>query len=271
MGVFALSPESDPLVQTSDPRRFSTGQVESARLLRDPVFMRRLEQLRTIPLRSVRGPISGDFRVLSALEADSPRDLRWLIEEKLETARHHQAYTIEHSMGVAVIALKIGQGLGLPPAKLGILFIGGLMHDVGKLAVDPTIINKTDRLTAAEYTSLKRHTESAVIEQVFGKELKANPDLRLFLKISLQHHERFDGRGYPNGLYGEQIDPCARIISIADTLHAMVSDRSYRKGKPWEVALQKLESERDDGQFDPLVLDLALKVLRAELQTESAE
>jgi len=158
-------------------------------------------------------------------------------------------YTAGHSRRVMEYAVGIAKHLGLPEKDIGRLKISALMHDIGKVGIPDAILHKESRILDKEFNVIKKHPGiGANILETIG----AFKDL---VPIVYHHHERFDGMGYPQGIYGEQIPLCARIIAVADSFDAMTSTRPYRKALPVETAL--LEIELNGGkQFDPLVSDV---------------
>src|SRR4029434_9800540 len=113
--------------------------------------------------------------------------------------------------------------LNLSPDDLNLLRTGTPLHDVGKIGIDDAILRKPDRLTREEFEIMKTHTTKGakILEQI--------PDLLPIIPIVRSHHERWDGKGYPDGLVGEAISPLARVVALADAFDAMTSDRPYRK------------------------------------------
>ena len=153
-------------------------------------------------------------------------------------------YTGNHTFRVTTYSVMLAEHMNLPADQLDLLRTGTPLHDIGKIGIDDAILRKPDRLTAEEFEQMKLHT-------VKGAEIISTvPDLRPILPIVRSHHERWDGKGYPDGLGGEAISPLARIVALADAFDAMTSDRPYRKGMP--VAAAFAEIERMAGiQFDP--------------------
>ena len=153
-------------------------------------------------------------------------------------------YTFGHSMRVAYFSLVTGREMGLNEEELKELELSALFHDIGKVGTPDLVLNKPSRLTEEEFTVMKQHPELSYTI------LNEYP---VFEKIALNaryHHERFDGRGYPEGLKGETIPLFARIILIADTFDAMTSTRVYRKGLEHLVAFEELR-QFTGSQFDP--------------------
>ena len=161
--------------------------------------------------------------------------------------------TANHSLAVNNIALEIGREMKLSENELLYLHWGTLLHDIGKLAISDDILLKEGNLTAEEYEKIKQHP-------TIGYQILQGAEyLREAARIALYHQERFDGKGYPNGLKGDGIPLLARICSVADAFEAMISDRPYRKGRPYEEAMAELV--RNSGsQFDPQVVRAFLQI-----------
>ena len=156
-------------------------------------------------------------------------------------ARDH--YTSGHSMRVAHWGREIAKQIGLSPEKVEEVYFGGILHDIGKIGIEDEILNKKGKLTPEEYDKIKQHT-------VIGYEIVKQAGMfHELLPAIRSHHERVDGKGYPDGLVGEDIPLIARILAVSDSFDAMVADRPYRKGLPVEEALQEIR--RGAGtQFD---------------------
>ena len=152
-------------------------------------------------------------------------------------------YTNGHSRRVAEISRRIAERYGKTEEECDEIYLIGILHDVGKIGVPNAIINKTTKLTDEEYEIIKTHTTKG--KEILEK-ISISPDLPIGAHY---HHERYDGKGYPEGLKGEEIPEIARIIAVADTYDAMASRRSYRNSLPME----KIRSEIVEGmgkQFD---------------------
>ncbi|HEV2872391.1 MAG TPA: HD-GYP domain-containing protein, partial [Actinomycetota bacterium] len=161
------------------------------------------------------------------------------------------AYTHGHSARVAELSVSIGLRLGLRPSALRALAEGAYLHDVGKVGIPDHVLNKPGALTDEERAWIQEHPV------VGGDIVGRAPSLRDALTVIRQHHERFDGRGYPDGLAGEEISLAARIVAVADVWDALTSDRAYRPAWPPDRALAHLEADRG-GHFDPRCLDAFL-------------
>jgi HD-GYP domain-containing protein (c-di-GMP phosphodiesterase class II) len=173
------------------------------------------------------------------------------IKSLAKTIDAKDQYTGGHCDRVTEFSLYIGKEMGLSQEQLSSLTYGAMLHDIGKIGVPESIITKEGRLTDEEYTLMKSHPEKGY---EILKDIHFLKDARLGV---LQHHERYDGKGYPQGLAGQAIDLKARIISIADAFDAMTSDRSYRKALSIEMASQQLIDNKGI-QFDPHMVDILI-------------
>jgi putative nucleotidyltransferase with HDIG domain len=175
-------------------------------------------------------------------------------------------YTGGHTYRVTTYSTLLAEKLDMSPADMDLIRIGTPLHDIGKIGIDDAILRKPDKLTPEEFEAMKLHT-------VKGAEIVATvPDLRPIIPIVRSHHERWDGRGYPDGLGGEAINPLARVVALADAFDAMTSDRPYRKGMPASVAFNEIEKMAGK-QFDPVFAGAFLSLrdaLQAEMQTQAA-
>ncbi|UZQ48934.1 MULTISPECIES: HD-GYP domain-containing protein [Clostridium] len=164
-------------------------------------------------------------------------------------------YTAGHSERVARLSLDIGKELGLNKDKLDTLEIAALLHDIGKIGISDDILHKTGRLNEYEYEKIKEHPSIGV------NILKDIDFLKNAVPFILHHHERFDGYGYPLGIKGYEIPLEARIIAVADSYDAMVSDRPYRRGLSQDIAISELIKFKNI-QFDGSVVDAFLKIYK---------
>jgi putative nucleotidyltransferase with HDIG domain len=152
-----------------------------------------------------------------------------------------------HSERVVTYSLRLGKEYGLDQPHMKALEFGSLLHDIGKIGVPDLILRKPAKLTEEEWVLMREHPAHG--QQI----LRGIPFLEGAARVVAQHHEKWDGSGYPTGLSGEEIDVCARIFSVADAFDAMTSDRVYRKGKPYEAAARELDDWAGK-QFDPKVV-----------------
>jgi len=164
-------------------------------------------------------------------------------------------YTAGHERRVAEIAVAIGAELGFDVRRQQGLRIAGNLHDVGKMSVPSEILSKPGKLSAAEVLMIKGHPQASY-------EILKNVEFPWpVAQVALQHHERMDGSGYPQGLKGEEILFEARIMSVADVVEAMSSHRPYRAGLGIDKALAEIERGRGSA-YDPVVVDACLKLFR---------
>lgn len=146
-------------------------------------------------------------------------------------------YTLNHSINVCIYSLITAVTLGYDRETLLELGIGAILHDVGKVMLPDVLLNKNDRLSEEEYEQVKEHTIKGyeILEKIEGLSQRAK-------NIALMHHERMDGRGYPQGLKGDEIDEFAKIVSVVDVFDALTSDRIYREKIEAHLALEYLIS-----------------------------
>jgi HD-GYP domain-containing protein (c-di-GMP phosphodiesterase class II) len=161
--------------------------------------------------------------------------------------------TAEHCRAVGTFARNTAMALGLPPDRVERIHAAGVLHDLGKLAIADAVLHKPEALDEDEWNEVMRHPEiGARILEIAGAR-----DIAEWVRA---HHERIDGRGYPNGIGGQQIPLEARIVAVADAYEAMIADRPYRAGMPAAAACEELI--RCSGtQFDPAVVDALLASL----------
>jgi diguanylate cyclase (GGDEF)-like protein len=168
-------------------------------------------------------------------------------EVLLRVAAEHDGELSDHVNDVADMVASVSRGLGLSEDELVEVRRAAALHDIGKVAIPDAILHAPRALTAAEWEYMRQHT-------IIGERIiAAAPELRGVGKIVRSSHERWDGRGYPDGLKGEEIPLGARIVAVCDSYDAMVTDRAYRKGRAPEEALRELR-RCAGSQFDPIVV-----------------
>lgn len=182
-----------------------------------------------------------------------------IIEQSMKTLTGiidaKDAYTKDHSVRVAHYAKEIGIRMGLKKEEADNLYFITLMHDCGKVGIKDEILNKPGVLTPEEFAIAKKHT-------TIGNEILAKfTTLEGIRDGAHYHHERYDGYGYPDGLEGEDIPLCARIICIADAYDAMSSDRCYRKALDRDKILEELNNN-SGRQFDPAIVPLMIGMIK---------
>ncbi|MFN6991267.1 MAG: HD-GYP domain-containing protein [Fervidobacterium sp.] len=170
---------------------------------------------------------------------------------------YHDPYTKGHSRNVANLSSLLAEKLGLPDSTIKKTYWAGLVHDIGKIVVPSSILNKEGKLTLEEFEVIKKHP-------VYGHDfLSTSSELRELARYVLHHHERWDGKGYPSGLSGDEIPLISRIITVVDAWDAMTSDRPYRKGLSLEQAKQEL-FEHSGMQFDPNIVKAFIELIEKE-------
>ncbi|TFG83271.1 MAG: GGDEF domain-containing protein [Erysipelotrichales bacterium] len=162
-----------------------------------------------------------------------------------------------HSKRVSEICVAVGTKMGLTSNDINQLRITGLLHDIGKIAIDEEILNCARALNPTEWIEIKKHSE------IGSRILSSSGEFSEIAEIVLQHHERWDGKGYPRGLKGEEISLPARIVCIADTYDAMVSERAYRKAYLEKEAIDEIKL-CSGTQFDPNVVKYFLEMIEEE-------
>lgn len=163
------------------------------------------------------------------------------------------SYTIGHTWRVCRFAQTLARELGWDKAKIDQIEIGGLLHDIGKIGIDDSILRKPSRLSKEEYERMKQHPE-------LGAKMLSNIEfLKPYLPYILFHQERYDGHGYPTQLSGKEIPVEGRLLAIADAFDAMTSDRPYRNGLSPVIAIEEIKKLREK-QFDPEMSDAFIKI-----------
>lgn len=165
-----------------------------------------------------------------------------------------------HSKRVSLLCQKIGKAMDLPESKISELKVGGLLHDIGKVAIDENILKKSDQLTEEEWNEIKRHSD------IGYRIINTSPEMSDIAQYVLSHHERYDGTGYPRGKKQEEIPLLARIIAVADSYDAMTNERPYKKVLNKDMATEELTKGKGT-QFDPNIVDVFIeKVLNCNIE-----
>lgn len=256
-----------------------TAALEAFTVLKDKGFIR----YEDLPLRTKNGNVVNVEFVSNAYGVNGERVIqcnvrdisdRKRIEQELLKYQHSQAismhemvatlssvivakdpYTGLHQKRVANLAIAIGVAMGLPMHTLEGIEMAAMVHDIGKITIPADILTKPGVLNSFEMAMLKNHV-------LAGYEMLKHIHFPWpIAQIILEHHERLDGSGYPNGLQANSILEESRILAVADTVEAMSSDRPYRKGKGLEAALSEIESGSGT-LFDPAVVAACLQVFR---------
>ncbi len=209
-----------------------------------------------------------DFNRAIRIQEQANIFLRQTVEALASAVDAKDSYTHGHSARVAKYARKIAQVAGMTEEECDDIYLAGLLHDIGKIGIKDDIINKKGKLTTDEFSAIKQHP-------VLGDEILAKIEMSPVLRVGAKHHhERYDGKGYPDRLKGENIPQIARIIAVADAYDAMTSKRSYRDLIPQMYVREELV-KGIGSQFDPTyakimihLLDLDEKYEMREQQTE---
>ena len=198
-------------------------------------------------IKRINLELANTYEKLEKAYLDSIETLRYTVEAK-------DPYTRGHSDRVAEYSVLIGEKLGLAENDLKTLRIGGLFHDIGKIGIPDSILLKEAKLTDEEYSEIKNHPS-------IGAHILCNAEVfKDIIPIVKHHHERYDGRGYPGKLVGEDIPYFARIAAIADAFDAMTSKRTYRNSLPINIVREEIEKNLGT-QFDPEIGKLFLNII----------
>ncbi len=180
-----------------------------------------------------------------------------LILSMIQILELHDPYTKGHSENVANLSAEIARKMKFDKEIVQKIYWAGLVHDIGKILIPNTLLCKPGKLTDDEFDQLKRHPELG------AKVLTSSDELKNIVRTVKHHHERWDGSGYPERLAGTRIPREARIIAVADAFDAMINDRPYRKGLPWETAIKEIEINAGK-QFEPEAAHIFLRYLKEE-------
>ena len=185
-----------------------------------------------------------------------------LISSILATVYEKSQETEEHAKRISEMSKMIGQKLNLSPNRIGELELFSMLHDIGKVAIDDRILKKPGKLDDDEWIVMKTHSE------IGFRIASAASELDHIADYILTHHERWDGKGYPQGLAGEAIPLLSRIVAIADSYDAMTNNRVYRKAMTSKEAVEEIK--RNNGtQFDPQIVDIFLNIIDTYLMRQS--
>lgn len=190
---------------------------------------------------------------------DSAETVIFSLANAIEAKDH---FTKGHTDRVSSLAVNLGKHIGLSQQDINTLQKGGVLHDIGKIGVKDTILNKPGKLTDEEFAEVKKHPETG---ENICRPLRS---LEPVLPIIKHHHEKYDGSGYPSGLVGEDIPLLARIMAIVDVYEALTSRRAYRDALTHDEAMRILGEETADGKFDPVLLEKFKQMIESEAELQ---
>ena len=188
---------------------------------------------------------------------DSLEEAETILFALAQTVEQRDVYTGQHCQRLAVASVMLGEALGLSQTDLTALYRGGYLHDIGKISIPDSILFKQGLLTEQEWEVMRSHP-------VRGEEIcKPMKSLWPVLPIIRNHHERWDGSGYPDGLAGEDIPLLARILQVADIYDALITERCYKPALSHEQAFALMEEEVRRGWRDPELVPLFVSTIQA--------
>ena len=230
-----------------------------------PIFLLRVSQVQYVErTRGMVGELRKKTQELEKYTEEITKLNDGLLDTLAEIIDLRDPYVLGHSRGVTELATKLARRMGLHEKQVELVRKGSLLHDIGKLGITQKILAKPEHLTPAESEIIRKHP------QLGASLLEKSPHLRLLIPIVSQHHEFYNGEGYPNRIAGNQITIEARVVSVADAIEAMSSDRPYRRARNIEFIIDELK--RCSGtQFDPQVVDVAVEVLNERKEEMLAE
>ena len=253
VGAFEVYADAEPLESTIADRRTQIWVVIGAVFLGLCLALGLLARKASNTLRRQTRLLQEHSAALTESYDALERNTVDAIESLNATVEAKDPYTAGHSARVQHVALTLGHELGLSGEELDALRLGGLFHDIGKIAIPDAILLKPGRLTENEFERMKEH--SAEGARIVGKLSQLGP----IVPIIRHHHERWDGRGYPDGLAGQGIPLLAAIVGLADAWDAMTTERPYAPAMAPEEALEEIR--RGNGsQFAPAVAQALLRV-----------
>ena len=220
---------------------------EIERLRAELVVSKRAAQEKERQLERYAADLRETFKEERARAQELQRSYTATVSALSNAVEARDAYTGQHAERVAAYGIRIARSVGLPVSDHSELEFGFLLHDIGKVAVPDAILYKPEALTAEERALMEQHPliGAAIVARVGF--------LSGAVEVVRSHHERWDGRGYPDGLAGEQIPLSARVFAVADVLDALTTDRPYRPASTFAVAREMITAESGT-QFDPRVV-----------------
>jgi HD-GYP domain-containing protein (c-di-GMP phosphodiesterase class II) len=233
IGFFFAKKLTEPVRELADAaHRISSGDFSQRIQVRDRTELGDLGQ----SFNTMTGQVEGYIRELQASAAENRELFLGTVKSLAAAIDGKDPYTRGHSERVSRFSIAIADRLGLPDDEIERIRISAVLHDVGKISIDDAILKKPAALTDEEFEIMKTHPQKGF------KIMSQIPAMRDFLPGMYMHHEMVDGRGYPQGLKGDEIPLMARIVSVADTFDAMTTDRPYQKALAFEDAIERIKS-----------------------------
>jgi HD-GYP domain-containing protein (c-di-GMP phosphodiesterase class II) len=216
---------------------------------------------RNVELEAKKGELEERLREIERLRKKEQETYYQIMKSLAQQVHAKDPYTFGHIRQVEKLGIMTGEELGLDLSgkRRDVLSAGLLLHDVGKIGIPDNILKKPGPLNPEEWKIMRTHVEKG------AKILEPLSDFKEVAEIVLSHHEFYDGSGYPRGLKGNQIPIEARIVSVVDAFHAIVSNRCYREGRPVEVAFEELRRAAGT-QFDPQVVEAFIRAMKKQLR-----
>jgi putative two-component system response regulator len=195
---------------------------------------------------------------------DNLTSIEYVLFSLAKTVEAKDQYTQGHVERVSKLAIMLGKKMELSDSEMEALRYGGILHDIGKIAVPGDILNKPGPLSSEEWEVMKSHPVAG-----YNICLPLKKNLGYALEVIRHHHEKLDGSGYPDGLKNEEISVAARIMAVVDIYDALITDRPYREGMPLEKAVEILKLEANDGKLDKVVVGHLIEVVNEGLSGDA--
>lgn len=261
VGVLLLGEKlSRRLFTKSEIHFFQTLVHDAALAVKTSEYHQRLVE-RNVELEVKKRELEERLREIERLRKKEQDTYYQIMKSLAQEVHAKDPYTFGHIRQVERLGVMTAEGMGLNLSgrRKDILSAGLLLHDVGKIGIPDNILKKPGALDPEEWKIMRTHVEKG------AKILEPLSDFKEVAEIVLCHHENYDGSGYPRGLKGEEIPIEARIVSVVDAFHAIVSTRCYREGRPVAVAFEELR--RGAGtQFDPRVVEAFIRAMKSQLR-----
>ena len=196
---------------------------------------------------------------------DNLASIEYVLFSLAKTVEAKDEYTQGHVERVSKLAIALGRKMGLSEEEMEALRYGGILHDIGKIGIPGSILNKPGPLSPEEWEVMKNHPVAG-----YNICLPLKKNLGYALEVIRHHHEKLDGSGYPDGIKDEEISTAARIMAVVDIYDALVTDRPYRKGMPLDKAIEILNEEANDKKLDPVVVNYLIEIV-GDLAEEDSE